>query len=425
MQKKIDLVLKDILKETTLPEKELETIKILLGKFLEKIRKRLHELKVDAEIFVGGSYAKNTLIKRDEYDIDVFLRFNEKHKSAMQSLTEKILKGMENVSKIHGSRDYFNIRISQKIFFEIIPVLKVKKPELAENITDLSYMHVKYINKKVKSEKLLNEIRIAKAFCYANNCYGAESYIRGFSGYGLELLVYYYKSFFRFINAIAKSEDQKIIIDIEKDHKNKPEILMNLNSSKLKSPIILIDPTYKQRNVLAALSKETFQKFKEECKKFLKNPSTNAFKQKKLDFDKIMKIADKKNYEFILFKADTGKPEGDIAGSKLLKFYNHLAHETEKLFEIKEKAFEYSGKKSAKFFFSVKRKSEIVIEGPYKNDKKNLAKFKKKYKHTFEKSKKIYSKKKIDFTISEFIENWKNKNKELIKDMYMKRLEIV
>ena len=47
---------------------------------------------------------------------------------------------------------------------------------------------------------------------------------------------------------------------------------MDLNSSKLNSPIIPIDPTYKQRNVLAALSKETFEMFQKSCKEFLENP---------------------------------------------------------------------------------------------------------------------------------------------------------
>ena len=63
------------------------------------------------------------------------------------------------------------------------------------------------MNKKVRSKKILDEIKIAKAFCHANNCYGAESYINGFSGYGLELLVYYYGGFLRFIKAVSKMKD--------------------------------------------------------------------------------------------------------------------------------------------------------------------------------------------------------------------------
>ncbi|MEJ2268137.1 MAG: hypothetical protein P8X70_03615, partial [Nanoarchaeota archaeon] len=163
------------------------------------------------------------------------------------------------------------------------------------------------------------EIKLAKVFCYANNCYGAESYIRGFSGYGLELLIHYYGSFLKFIKAISKAKN-KIIIDIEKHYKNKNEILMNVNNSKLKSPIILIDPTYKQRNVLAALSKETFTRFQKVCRKFLENPSIKDFEIKEIDLEKIEKNTKNKNYEFILIKAETKKQQGDIAGTKLLKF---------------------------------------------------------------------------------------------------------
>ena len=59
-----------------------------------------------------------------------------------------------------------------------------------------------------------------------------------------------------------------------------------MNSSKLTSPIILVDPTYKQRNALAALSEETFEKFKQASKKFLKNPSIKYFEIVKWDLEK-------------------------------------------------------------------------------------------------------------------------------------------
>ena len=95
----------------------------------------------------------------------------------------------------------------------------------------------------------------------------------------------------KFIRAIAKTRREKIIIDIEKKHKSKRAILMDLNSSKLQSPIILVDPTYKQRNVSAALSEETFERFKKDCKKFLKNPSIKAFEIQKTDLEKIKQNA--------------------------------------------------------------------------------------------------------------------------------------
>jgi hypothetical protein len=38
-------------------------------------------------------------------------------------------------------------------------VIKINNPEECENITDLSYSHVNYINGKAKDKKLKNEIK--------------------------------------------------------------------------------------------------------------------------------------------------------------------------------------------------------------------------------------------------------------------------
>jgi len=425
MTKKINSILEQVLEKVKPLKEDLNFIEEYLKEFLEKIDKRIKKLVLDAEIFVGGSFAKNTVIRKELYDVDIFIRFDKKYRNEnLSKLTKKILDKTKHVFMTHGSRDYFRVKITPNFFIELIPVLKVKNPKEAENITDLSYSHVKYINKKIKSSKVINNIRITKAFCYANNCYGAESYIQGFSGYGLELLVYNYGSFLKFIKAITKIKDKEVI-DIEKHHKNKRSILMDLNSSKLHSPIILIDPTYKQRNVLAALSYETFEKFKKECFKFLKTPSIKAFEVKKTNLDKIKKNAMKKKYEFVLLEAKTNKQEGDVAGSKLMKFHRHLNKEISKFFDVKNKGFNYDQKKSAKYFFVMKRKGKILHEGPFFSDEKNVKKFKKIHSNTFVKNKRIYSWEKINFSVEEFIKDWKKKNKRRMKEMSVKRLGVL
>ena len=425
MKKSVNSILKQVLEKIKLSEKESEIIKNSLKEFLKDFEGRLQSLKIDAEIFVGGSFAKGTMIKKEHHDIDIFIRFNPKYKEEeISKLLGKSLKGTKNVLKIHGSRDYFRIKINPHLCIELIPVIKVRNPKQARNITDLSSSHVKYIKHKVKSEKILDEIRLAKAFCYANHYYGAESYINGFSGYALELLIYYYKSFLKFIRAVSKIDD-KLIIDIEKLHKNKQFVLMDLNSSKLTSPIVLIDPTYKQRNALAALSEETFEEFKKTCKEFLQTPRLESFELQKIDLNKIKNNAKTKKYEFILILAKTNKQPGAVAGSKLLKFHKHLNQEISNFFEVKNKGFDYSGKKSAKYFFVVKNKKETLAEGPNFKDKKNVEKFKKKHKHTYVKSGKIYAKEKIKFNIKEFIKSWKDKNKQRIKEMYINELKVI
>jgi tRNA CCA-adding enzyme len=422
---KINQILKEVLIKVNPSEKDLISINKFLKDFISEIKNILKKKKIDAEVFVGGSFAKKTLIKKGKYDIDIFVRFNKKYGNEISNLTEKILKETKrHFSTIHGSRDYFKINVEPSFFVEIIPVIKVKNPKEAENITDLSYFHVDYIRKKLKTEKMLEEVRLAKAFCHANKSYGAESYINGFSGYALELLICNYKSFLNFVKAITKIKEKELI-DIEKLYKNKREIEMNMNSSKMISPIVLIDPTYKERNALAALSNETFKEFKELCRKFIKNPSEKNFETEAIDIEKIKKSAQKNKLEFVFIKARTDKQEGDIAGSKLVKFYRHLAEEIEKFYNITNKDFEYNEKKEAEYFFVVKSKKEIIVNGPNKNDEKNVMLFNNRHKNTFVKKGKVYAREKITDKVNDFIDEWKLKNQEKIKEMGITDLEVI
>lgn len=422
---KINKILNEVLNKVEPPKEDLKIINNSLKDIVQDLKSRIKKQRIKAEVFIGGSFAKGTVIKKDNYDVDLFIRFDKKYKEDLSKLTAKLIKGMKNVSVIHGSRDYFRIKVSPDFFIELIPVVKVSNPKQSDNITDLSYSHVNYIKRKVKSSKVLDEIRIAKAFCYANNCYGAESYINGFSGYGLELLVYYYKTFEKFLKAMIKLDEKKEIIDIEKHHKNKQTILLDLNEAKLLSPIILIDPTFKQRNALAALSQETFDRFKKSAKKFLKNPSIKAFEVEKTDLEKIKKDAKAKKNEFILIEIKTKKQEGDIAGSKLLKFYKHVIEQVEKLFVVKNKGFNYNGKQAARFFIVAKSKKELVFVGPSIKDKKSVALFKKKHKKTFTKSGRIQAKEKIKVSLNNFISSWEKKYKKRLKEMYVSSLKVV
>jgi len=422
MKRNTSSVLKEVLEKVNPSQEELQVIKKFVDDFLKKFEKRLKKLKINAAPFIGGSFAKKTLIKKNKYDVDIFVRFNKKYQDQdISKLTGKALQTISKPKIMKGSRNYFRINAGSSLFLEIVPVIEVKNPKESENITDLSYSHVNYVRKRVKDEKILDDIKIAKAFCYANQCYGAESYINGFSGYGLELLVYYYGGFLKFLRAAVKIKTQEII-DIEKQHKSKRIILMDINKSKLDSPIILIDPTFKHRNVLAALSEETFKTFQKTCKKFLKSPSIKSFEIQKQDLKKIEQNAKKRKLDFVLVQTKTKKQAGDIAATKLLKFQKHLAMEISKFFKIKNKGFGYDEKQGATYFFVAQPKKELLIHGPRSDQKKHFKAFKKKHKRTFMKSQRIYAREKVNFNLKKFLSIWKKKNVKKIKEMYISEL---
>ena len=147
------------------------------------------------------------------------------------------------------------------------------------------------------------------------------------------------------------------------------------------------------------------------------------FEIKKTDFERLKKDFRKK-YGIILIEATTDRQDGNIAGSKLLKFYNHLNEEINRFFEIKQKEFEYDNKKSAKYFFGVKSRREIISSGPLILQKENAIKFKKAHRNTFIKSGRLFAKEKINFTLRQFIENWKKKNAKKMKEMGVINLKV-
>ncbi len=403
----------------------LKELKTKLDDFLVKLNKEIKQGKIGAEYFVGGSFAKGTVIKKEKYEIDLFLRFDKKYSEEVSSISENLIKRItKNYVKIHGSRDYFQIHLGENIILELVPVVKISKPKDAENVIDSSYFHVNYVKKELKrNKKLADEIKIAKAFAYAQNCYGAESYIQGFSGYALELLIIYYGSFEKFLKELVKAKG-KIIIFNKKDFKNKNEVMLNLNSSKLSSPIVLIDPTFKERNALAALSQETFDKFKSASKEFLKNPSEKFFVKKDVDFDKIKMNALKNKKDFVIVELETDKQEGDIAGSKMLKFYKLLNAELERYFKIKDTDFSYNGSKTSKFYIIAEGKKELLLRGPPVKLENHAAQFKRQHKNAFVKGKNLFAKQKQELKLKDFLRVWRDKNSGKLEEMYVKDMKI-
>lgn len=319
----------------------------------------------DAKAALGGSGAKNTWLKGKK-EIDIYVKFNyKKFKDKSDKLSEilypKLKKTFKLVKRLHGSRDYFQIQ-KNSFTIEIIPVLEIKKVEEAKNITDISQLHVDYVK---KHSKLANEIRLAKTFAKAQEFYGAESYIRGLSGYVLEVLVIHFGSFKNLAKAVSKWKDKTIVGSKEDAEK--------LNYSKKVSPLLLIDPVQSTRNAAAALSDEMYNKFINACKCYLKKPSNEFFIPKKHFFKS------DKNSILLEVKPKTGKP--DVVGAKLLKAFEFIKRKlAEEGFKIKDAKWHWN--KIA--LFSYELESAILdefkeVRGPPIKLKDHLKAFEKKH----------------------------------------------
>lgn len=373
------MAMKDVLRKEleviSVPEGEVLRLKKMSAEFIKSLKKA----GLRAEI--GGSLAKGTLVKREKQDVDIFVVFDYSEDTLK---LEEILKGMKlpgKLSRVHGSRDYFHIDCGD-VLLEVIPVVKNKDPELAENVTDVSLSHVKYVVSEVKKKQgIADDIKLAKAFCRANRCYGAEGYVRGFSGYSLEVLVIYFGGFVNFLKKMGGGRRPAVgglvIIDPLKYFKNEKEVMREINSSKLQGPVVLVDPTYKYRNVCAGLGLETFERFLEVSERFLKSPSLEFFEIKELDVEGLKDFAGKRRARFLELELSTDRQEGDIAGTKMKKMFSFFARELVRNGqEVLKSEFDYSGVgKKAFGYLVVLEKGEVEVRGPSVGLEEQAAKF--------------------------------------------------
>jgi len=372
---------------------------------VDRVNSLLKKAKLKAKAEIGGSYAKKTNLAND-YDVDIFVRFNLTYQSEkISNLLAKVLKPLK-VKRVHGSRDYFQLK-KAKLNLEFVPVLNIRQTNQAQNITDCSPLHTKWFIKKGKGRE--DEVKLAKLFCKAQGVYGAESYIRGFSGHTLDILVVHYKGFERLLKASLKWKE-KTVIDPEKIHKGRA--LKKLNSSKTQGPLIVIDPIEPMRNAASGLHNEKFHRFIAAASQFLNNPSEESFTIKQLDLKEL-----KKKYPSLLqldITALTGKE--DVVGSKLLKIYKTLRQELQE-FSIIDSGWDWDKNKKSILWYGVAKKlrdKEVLIQGPPLKAIDHAENFKKKHKNAFVKKSRLYAKKKRK------IVNIKKLTEDLLKQPHLK-----
>lgn len=370
-------LLKEIIKGLKPTDREKKEIEDRISKFINKITIK------GAKAILGGSGAKQTWLK-GQFDADIFIVFDYKkftNKDISKILKAELKKRFKNITEVHGSRDYF--QVSDKDFlFEVIPILKISRAEQAMNITDVSPLHAGFV-KKNTNEKLRDEIRLMKQFCKAQGIYGAESYIKGFSGYVCELLLIYNKSF---INLLKNSRNWKPgqVIDIRRYWKGK-NIFMEINKSKLQSPLIVIDPVQKDRNAAAALCLGKFNLFKKRAEEFLKKPSGEFFVKREITLEEIKGRA-KKNW-LITLNAVPAAGKEDVVGSRLLKAFDYIKKQLEEnSFIVIDSGWMWDKKKKAMFWYIIKKErlsDYVQLAGPPVGMKQHAKNFRKKYKRTF------------------------------------------
>lgn len=398
-----DKVTQAVLKKYKVTPQEHENILKKIDSFMHELRLALQKDGVDAYVMLGGSAAKGTFLKHD-FDCDVFVRFiHDKYKySDISSIMEQALKKVPRIcyERVHGSRDYFQ-GIWKGIHYEIIPVLYITNKNMAMNITDNSPLHVEWLNLHL-SEKLRDEILLTKLFFKAQKVYGAESYMHGFSGHIVDILIVYYSSFLELLKNIISWQEKKVI-----NMTSHPVNLNTFNQDKLQSAIIVIDPIQPDRNAAAAVGYEQFYHIKNQAGLFLQKPDITFFQRKsisKKELKKNKRDVEKQKGVFIVLQAFPLHGKLDTIGTKMFRAYEYIKQELiHHDFTIIKTGWDWIEKqeKPAFMWFAIKEKLLPEIKehtGPPLKMQKDVAAFRAKHTKTYFKAERICAYIKRDYT---------------------------
>ena len=185
--------------------------------------------------------------------------------------------------------------------------------------------------KKNLTPKMKNDVRVLKQFLKSQEIYGAEIAKQGFSGYVSEVLILNYGSFKNTIKSISKINEGGIVGNAVK---------------KFSTPIVIIDPIDKNRNLAAAISEENIGKFILACRAFAKKPTGEFFNHKRLQ------AANKYWDNLLTVKFDFKPRSPDIIWGQIKRATSSLATQLELAgFEVLRSNAYTDQKKEAALFF--------------------------------------------------------------------------
>ncbi len=316
-------------------------------RLIESLKHELLKKSVDADIQIEGSVAKDTWLA-SEKDIDIFILLPKKYG---REVFMKVLEAAKKVSsgnflEAYAEHPYLEAYIDG-FTVNFVPCFKVKKANEAKSSVDRTPFHTLYIKSRL-NESIKNEIRLLKAFMHGIGVYGAEIKVGGFSGYLCELITLYYGSFLNVLKAASKWRKGEVI-DIERHYKKKEEARKIFQNS----PLIVIDPVDKRRNVASAVRINRLNEFIMASRLFLKNPDIRFFYPKETNpysIEDLLRIMDSRGSTFIFVKTGAVKAVPDILWGQLFKSQKALINLIKQFdFEIIRSEV-WSDEKSANIF---------------------------------------------------------------------------
>ncbi len=348
---------------------EMQNVKILL----ERISRKAPPA---CEVVLTGSMAKKTFL-RDANDVDIFILFDlSTPKENFEPAIKKIMGSAfptTGYQVSYAEHPYVRFHYNGRKV-DLVPAYKISRSSERMSAVDRSVLHTKFVRNSMKVRQT-DEVLLLKQFLKANELYGAEIKIKGFSGYLCELLIIKYGSFRKLLREASKWKE--VFIDIRKYHSPKERAKMK---KRFATPFIVVDPTDKDRNVSAAVSKANYKKFISLCGKFLKKPSKKFFFRIPETFEEKVKKASKGGKTLMV-----SMPRPDVVDDVLWGQLHKLGRQlNDALEEFGPKQILYDDTRHvvriAIILKTDKLPPKMLVMGPPLKMKTHLAKFRKAHK---------------------------------------------
>jgi tRNA nucleotidyltransferase (CCA-adding enzyme) len=258
-------LLEQILKKIKPSKAEEERVKHFADEIL-RIAKTISGL----DGVIVGSIGKFTWLAGD-HDVDLFLMFpkdvsREELEQKGLEFGKKIVEEMRGRWKIKYAEHPYTHAIVKGFHVDIVPCYRIAKGEKIISAVDRSPLHLEYILENL-TPKMQDEARLLKQFCKGIGVYGSDAKHLGFSGYICELLIMYFGSFAKTMEAAISWRAPQVI-----------DILGFADKTQFPDqPLVIIDPVDKTRNAAAVINAENFVKFIAAAKAFTKKPSKRFF----------------------------------------------------------------------------------------------------------------------------------------------------
>jgi len=306
-------VLRKALRAVKPSKRDEQKLRITIDKALNLTREEAARIEGVVDVTLEGSAAKNTWIKGRE-EADVFIHFDTR--VLREQLEEYVVQVGSSVIRRMGGKpmlmyaDHPYVEgVINEITIDIVACYHVSPPNWT-SATDRTPYHTKYVLENLKPGQE-DEVRLLKGFMVGCGVYGAEIKVKGFSGYLTELLTLSYGTFLNVLENAAKWKPP-IILDPKGYYESDEEILELFRGS----PLIVIDPVDKSRNVAAAVSETKLFEFILAAKLFLRKPSIKFFtrRREKIRLGELRKIARDRAILYTYFRLREEKPRDVIWG---------------------------------------------------------------------------------------------------------------